>query len=173
MKLCTKIAHVTCNQCLWVTHTAKSVAKDRKKTFPFYSMSAQTKSVQRSRSELLPQLASVSATAACFFLLRTEFSCPPEGDIKLAKIQKSSLSAHSCKEEVCQKETSTQEAKLNLLLTITQTGLPLKLKQEMPYAKMFCNKEVKGSLFCQACHNFYELQKEIDPCHLLNHQEAL
>lgn len=80
MKLCTQTAHGHVTGA-WVQHT-----RFAKTTTNFYSMWLPTKSTHRSMRELLTYNLLVFLWLLLGFLLRKELSCPPEDDIRLAKI---------------------------------------------------------------------------------------
>lgn len=98
-KLCAQRA---CEQCPCAAYTHKhTLCKKNGKKIPkqlFQHVTAECKQEQEEAPD--KQLACVSMIAAWAFSLRIEFSCPPEDDIRLAKIQKSSFSAHSCEKQV-------------------------------------------------------------------------
>lgn len=69
-----------------VQHTRTHTLQKEWKKIPEQLFQHVTADCKRSRRELYKQHACVSVTAAWAFSLKIEFSCPPEDDIRLAKI---------------------------------------------------------------------------------------
>lgn len=83
-KLCVQRTHEHVNSaCVQHTHTLQKECQKIPKQL-FQHMTAEYKKEQEGAPD--KQLACVSMTAAWAFSLRIEFSCPPEDDIRLAKI---------------------------------------------------------------------------------------
>lgn len=98
----TKLCAQRAREHVCITHTHTHTLQKEWEQIPkqlFQHVSAECKQEQEEAPD--KQLACVSMIAAQAFSLRIEFSCPPEDDIRLAKIQKSSFSAHSCEKQVC------------------------------------------------------------------------